>query len=768
MFRPLVTAGAVCAVLLTGSHCAAAKQPLTVARALETTRIMMNMEAVAPANPDGAVSISPSGKRYVLRLVRGDVARNGVWMEILAGRMDGLEEARPRPVAKLFTSGLGGGLGAFGSDVDVMGFVPLRWLGESEVVFLWSDERSIRQATRVNLDSGQVDLLTSHPTALGGFDVAADGTVLYYAKAQARNSTPQLEERGFVVPREVDAYSLFDRNLNATVFDVAWNTQWFIQERGARGPRSLAVAGREVDLMSFHRVQFAPDGKTAAVSSAPREYPAEWSTFTGVVAPGVSAARRDARSAEARVVQQLYVIDLASGASRPVWNTIHSVSDPRWSADGRSLLLAPTHLPPSDPEPAGLAGYAAAVVDVSSGRYVRLPVDLRGRHLTSSRWVSAKEIELVSSQGDDMQRMVFRKEGPKWRLRSTEKRQQAAPPLRLEVRQDLNTPPRLYAVELENGKTTGREALISDPNPGLLEEVALGKVEIVEGKLTGADTWRGYLFYPINHQPGRRYPLLIQSVYGAPVRSEFTLYGLGNLGPTPIACYPGQVMANREVAVLHVNVHMGQKFGTVEEAETRKQGLTAAAEHLIERGLVDPAKVGLAGFSRNGWYAEYSITHGGFPYAAVIAADNWDPSYSATMLFGFFESAAAVNGAPAFGEGLKQWLEKAPGFNAERIAAPLLKIEQSTGGLFGVLSQWELVARMRFLDKPLEYYVMPNAAKHGSHNTQNPGQIMAVQQRAVDWFDFWLNGYEDPDGRKTEQYAGWRKLRALQQPNPAR
>jgi dienelactone hydrolase len=257
--------------------------------------------------------------------------------------------------------------------------------------------------------------------------------------------------------------------------------------------------------------------------------------------------------------------------------------------------------------------------------------------------------------------------------------------------------------------------------------------------------------------------LLIQSVYGAAVSSEFTLYGLGNLGPPLIACYPGQVMAGRDVAVLHLNVHMGRKMGTVEEAETRKNGLTAAAEFLIQRGLVEPTKVGLAGFSRNGWYTEYSLTHGGFPYAAAIAADNWDPSYTSTMLFGDFESAAAVNGAPPFGEGLHRWLEKAPAFNAERIATPLMKIEQSTGGLFGVLTHWELVARMRFLGKPLEFYVMPDVPEHGSHNTQNPGQIMAVQQRAVDWFDFWLNGREDPDERKAEQYAGWRRLRIQHQ-----
>jgi dipeptidyl aminopeptidase/acylaminoacyl peptidase len=756
-----LAAGVLCIVSVFTGRQTEGKEPLTVARALETTRIMGSIDLANPAGPGSVASISPNGERYVLRLVRGDAARNGVWMEILTGNMSSLQAAKPKLVARLFTSGLGGGIGSFGSELDVMDWLPLRWLNDSQVVFLWSDERSIRQATRVDLDSGKVDRLTSHPTPLGGFDLGPDGAVLYYAKAAAPEGSAQLIKSGFVVPDNVDAYSLFHQNLHITGFDVAWNTQWFIQDRGRTSPRAISIAGRDIDLMSWHQVHFAPDGKTALVTSAPQRYPDEWSAYTGGFETGIVGARRDVRSPAARVVQQLYVLDVASGASRPLWNTISSMSDVRWSPDGRSLLLAPTHLPPADNDPAGLAGRAAAIVDVATGRFQRLAVDLRGRNVTALRWVKANEIELESRKGEEVQLALFRKQGGQWRLQTSGVSRETSPAaLRIEVRQDLNTPPSIYAVELANGKPTGREEMILDPNPGLLEQVALGKAEIIEGKLSGDDTWRGVLFYPVDYQSGRRYPLLIQSVYGSPARPEFTLYGIGSLGPTMIAPYPGQVMANRGVAVLHLNVHMGKKFGTPDEAETRKEGLAAAAEHLISQGLVDRTKVGIVGFSRNGWYAEYSLTHSGFPFAAAISADNWDPSYSATMLFSHFENAAAVNGAPPFGEGLHKWLEKAPGFNVDRIEAPLLKIEQSTGGLFGVLSHWELVSRMRYLKKPLEFYVMPDAREHGAHNTQNPGQIMAVQQRAVDWFDFWLNGYEDPDPRKAEQYENWRQFRA--------
>jgi hypothetical protein len=42
---------------------------------------------------------------------------------------------------------------------------------------------------------------------------------------------------------------------------------------------------------------------------------------------------------------------------------------------------------------------------------------------------------------------------------------------------------------------------------------------------------------------------------------------------------------------------------------------------------------------------------------------------------------------------------------------------------------------------------------------------MASQNGSVDWFCFWLLGYEDPNPAKAEQYARWRDLRKLQEAN---
>lgn len=71
---------------------------------------------------------------------------------------------------------------------------------------------------------------------------------------------------------------------------------------------------------------------------------------------------------------------------------------------------------------------------------------------------------------------------------------------------------------------------------------------------------------------------------------------------------------------------------------------------------------------------------------------------------------------------------------------------------------------MRWLQKPTE---LLNFYPEGVHTLVKPGQRMTSQQTTVDWFRFWINGEEDPDPAKGEQYAHWRELRKLQQASEA-
>ena len=70
-------------------------------------------------------------------------------------------------------------------------------------------------------------------------------------------------------------------------------------------------------------------------------------------------------------------------------------------------------------------------------------------------------------------------------------------------------------------------------------------------------------------------------------------------------------------------------------------------------------------------------------------------------------------------------------------------------------------AGLRALHKPTELVPLNT----DEHELTNPVVRMASQQGSVGWFRFWLQGYEDPDPAKAEQYKRWRGLRDMQAEN---
>jgi hypothetical protein len=62
---------------------------------------------------------------------------------------------------------------------------------------------------------------------------------------------------------------------------------------------------------------------------------------------------------------------------------------------------------------------------------------------------------------------------------------------------------------------------------------------------------------------------------------------------------------------------------------------------------------------------------------------------------------------------------------------------------------------MKRLGKPVDMVVFLD----GVHLLEKPWNRLISQGGNVDWFDFWLNGHEDP--AKADQYKRWRDLRAL-------
>ena len=95
------------------------------------------------------------------------------------------------------------------------------------------------------------------------------------------------------------------------------------------------------------------------------------------------------------------------------------------------------------------------------------------------------------------------------------------------------------------------------------------------------------------------------------------------------------------------------------------------------------------------------------------------------------------------------WDHMSPAANIGRIRAPvLMQLPESEARQTIELQSKLATARMG------EMHVFPLAP----HIKFEPRQKLAVYQRNLDWFLYWLMGEVDPDPAKSAQYVRWSKL----------
>jgi hypothetical protein len=76
----------------------------------------------------------------------------------------------------------------------------------------------------------------------------------------------------------------------------------------------------------------------------------------------------------------------------------------------------------------------------------------------------------------------------------------------------------------------------------------------------------------------------------------------------------------------------------------------------------------------------------------------------------------------------------------------------------GLTTDYEVFSGLNRLNKPVELYYYPNEG----HTPEHPQARLGTMQRSVDWYRFWLQGYERPDPEDASQYVRWEKMRSVQ------
>jgi dipeptidyl aminopeptidase/acylaminoacyl peptidase len=177
------------------------------------------------------------------------------------------------------------------------------------------------------------------------------------------------------------------------------------------------------------------------------------------------------------------------------------------------------------------------------------------------------------------------------------------------------------------------------------------------------------------------------------------------------------------------------------------------ANELITRGIVDPNRIGITGLSDGAENVAYALIHSSQFAAAAVSTMVFHPfALNFTGSSSYRELNAQLFGDPLLS--LDKWRELSIGLNADRIHTPLLA---------QVADRELMEATLNFVPlqdagRPIEMVVFPNEY----HVKWQPAHRLAIYNRNLDWFRFWLQDYEDPDPAKTEQYTRWRQFRAKQ------
>lgn len=653
---------------------------------------------------------------------------------------------------------------AFETSARDGGIVGAKWLADNETIaFIGRGRDGVGQVYVANRITRAIRKLTNHPEDVAAFDLASTRGPLIYS-AWAKPDWSDRNARGYAVTSENMKY-LVIRDPAEAILDV----RHFVLDLDMGSKREVAMPPNVVP----RDLWLSPTGRWAVALSQVQGAPAAWWTgyqslrslnaMSTASELGADDVSEDVFGMRSVWLVQFMLIDMHAAAAKPFFDAPSGsgiaglVAKALWPKDESRVLLVNTFLPLTGVDGRELQrrrqAPAIVEVEISTGKASRI-VDLptadgtQRRRLTSAGWAAEDQLvleQLSLSDGTTTNRYLRRRRD-RWEAGS------APPPdagPKLVVRQGLNAPPEIEATDPGSGK----RRLITDLNPQL-RDLTLGDVRVFEWITRDQRKWTGGLALPPGFDERVRYPLVIQTYGFNP--DEFLIDGPDGKA----AAFAARALANKGMVVLQMPEDTAGYLGPAEN-ENQLALIQQAIDALDSRGFIDPRRVGLIGFSRTGMHVHHAITFSTmkYPFAAATICDSISAGYL-SYITAYGEEypgmlwSERLMGAPFWEAGREQWLKRSPAFNLHLVRTPL-RIEQL--GTY-VPAYWDTFAILKLHNRPVELVHIPYA----SHALIEPLARLTSQQGNVDWFDFWLNGREDPDPAKAEQYARWRKLRQQQ------
>ena len=638
----------------------------------------MTVEDVLELKSLSQLSMSPDG-RWVAYVVTGrdmeeDRQETDVWVVPATGGPADARQLTFRP----------------GSDDSPVWHPSGDWLAFS------SDRDEERQVYGIHPDGGEAWQVTSHETSVGGFRFAPDGQRLgFTASPPPTDADGELEAtRGRPIVWDsvyTDQWShLYVAELEDDVADeaVRWSPDGLHVQAFVWSPdsRALAFGARSSPVLRTNSygatyVQSGPETEARSVTSMPGgENPVAWDDEAGLIVSGSGHLlgtfnRQLWRVPFAEDGTALEAASLTAGLDANA-NLVH--------VDDSRLIVAA----------ARRTGATLYRIDLDDGAAAGPPVDLTdGRHYYTG-----------ASTSEDGSVLAFTAE-------------------------DGAAPPDIFVT----GSADFRPERLTDVNPQVAD-VALGEQRVERWpSRAGGEEIEGVLILPVGYEEGDRVPLVLV-IHGGPAGISSDRFN-GTRG-----AYPVQVYASMGFAVLQPNYRgssgYGERFRGLNRGDISGRDwidIDSGVDAMIERGIADPDRLAVSGWSFGGHHTYWGITQTDRFKAASAGAGANDliSMYSQTDIPEFYHTYLG----PRPWEDWELYEERSAYRHVENVTTPLLIQVGEKDERVPAEQSIQFFEAVRAIGKaPTELVLYPDQP----HGVRSPRLQRDLMSRNVIWLERWI------------------------------
>jgi dipeptidyl aminopeptidase/acylaminoacyl peptidase len=715
---------------------------LTIQDAIHMTRIQQSVDGKSWKG--GVVAISSSGKSAAMVDWHGDLSCNCNIYDLLVLNLTG------KPGSEVVKS-----VKFKGNPDDQFAspFLEVRFIDDDKSIsYIGIDNEGVSQVYVLGISDGRVKQLTHHSSSVRTYAMDQEGRLLAFAAVSPSKSSRKSK-------LDDDGVFLWDHDLFPMRFPyysagpLLWNesgeTRQYFMKLPGKSQAKLFFDSRQsrpaipVDL-SDSRAASSPtdtlmdENVLKLVSSLTADPKGRYVLFFpyGLTDHDMHSERYayynkpPMNSPYVRRMAAPYgLVDLRTGKIERLMDAPHSPfdinsggGDPLWAPDGKSVLIYT--LLPNDTSSQSMWGE----MDIATRQFNRLNIPsgwrptswedqgntlvLNGKygHVGIMRRLHGREwgkiVDIGAAAGFDRD----------WPVATNGRSV-------IGVKDDLLVPPDLASYDLSSKSMT----VLTNLNPQLHGR-NYGSTSLLRWKSQCDADASGFLIKPVDYKKGVRYPLVIyldDGTLGHEGR-PFLLDGVQQLSGFAV-----QMLAAKGFMVLYTREpHMRGIVETPKEGVCISQYIMSAIKQLDDEKLVDTRRVGLSGWSRAGYYLDYILIHSGFEFSAAINIDGGSSEYN--------------DGMRPFTDG-----------ELKDIHTPILF---EPHGLLSLVHQSKMADRMSALHRPNDILYFAAA----SHQTTRPQHRLRSLETDIDWWRFWLEGFEDPASNKVPQYKHWEKLCEMQ------